>query len=151
MQIFKFERIQLLPITIEQAWAYFSNPNNLSELTPPELALHIKSLSCAEIYNGLMIEYTVKPLLGMEMPWVSEIKHVVRPFSFVDEQRVGPYKLWYHQHILKPKGDKLEVIDQIYYGLPGGPLAFLLNHFLIKRKLNEIFAFRKKVLAEKFY
>jgi len=129
---------------------YFSNPQNLKEITPPKLSLQIKGQFEGEIFNGMMIEYTVKPLGGIVMQWVSEIKHVNKPFLFVDEQRTGPYKLWYHQHFFKPKGNKVEITDVFYYALPGWPLEQALNHFIIKGKLDAIFAYRKQVLDSKF-
>ena len=150
MKIFKLERSQILSISIDQAWEYFSNPLNLSEITPPQLSLHIKGDFEGEIYNGMIIEYNVKPVGGIIMQWVSEIKHVSKPFLFVDEQRKGPYKLWYHQHFFKPKGNKVEITDCVYYALPFGIFASALNHSFIKGKLDEIFTYRKKVLDEKF-
>lgn len=150
MKIFKFERSQILPLSMDQAWQYFSNPLNLADITPPQLSLQIKGQYAGEIYNGMIINYTVKPLAGITMEWVSEIKHVNKPYLFVDEQRTGPYKFWYHQHFFKPKGKKVEIIDVVYYALPLGILANVLNHLIIKRKLNEIFEFRKEVLTQKF-
>jgi len=150
MKIFKLERSQELPLTLDEAWHFFSNPQNLSLITPPNLGLNIKGQFKGEIYNGMMIEYTVKPIGGMVMDWVSEIKHVNKPYLFVDEQRTGPYKIWYHQHFFKQKGNKVEVIDVVYYALPLGLFAPIINHLIIKGKLNEIFSYRKKILDEKF-
>ena len=150
MRIFKIERKQILPITIDQAWAYFSNPHNLSEITPPQLGLRIKSDVQGEIFNGMMIEYTVKPLGPMVMDWVSEIKHIHKPFIFVDEQSVGPYKIWYHQHLFKSQGKNVEVIDRVCYALPLGLFDGILNDLMVKNKLEEIFTYRKKVLQDRF-
>lgn len=152
MKVFKMECSQILPISIEQAWEYFSNPINLAEITPPSLSLRIKGRYLGRTTNGMLIEYTVKPLWGIEMDWVSEIKHVQEPYYFVDEQRAGPYKLWYHQHIFKAAGDnQVEIIDVVHYALPLGPLAGVLNELIIKLKLAKIFDFRKRVLEEKFH
>ena len=151
MKVFKLERSQILPISIEQAWEYFSNPLNLVEITPPNLSLRIKGNLDGRTTNGMLIEYTVKPLLGIEMDWVSEIKHVKAPYYFVDEQRLGPYKLWYHQHIFKALGNKkVEIVDVVHYSLPLGPLAMLLNKYIVQNKLSDIFNFRKQVLDQKF-
>ncbi len=151
MRVFKFERSQVLAISLEKAWEYFSNPLNLTEITPPNLALHIKGNLNGRTVNGMIIEYTVEPLLGIKIDWVSEIKHVHEPYSFVDEQRSGPYKFWYHQHFFKAIGkDQVEVVDVVHYSLPLGLLAPLLNKYIVQDKLAGIFDFRKHVLEQKF-
>ena len=150
MKIFKLETAQVLPISFYEAWAFFSNPHNLSLITPPSLALRIKGSFEGEIQNGMIIEYTVMPFKGIVMDWVSEIKHVQKPYIFVDEQRTGPYKFWYHQHLFKAHPRGVEVIDKIYYALPGGLLAGVLNQCVIKGQLGSIFAHRRRVLEAKF-
>jgi ligand-binding SRPBCC domain-containing protein len=151
MKIYKLERTQFLPLSLDKAWEYFSDPLNLPEITPPELSLLIKSRFDGEIYNGMIIEYTVQPLFGIKMDWVSEIKHVERPYVFVDEQRAGPYQFWYHKHLFKPLGkDKVQATDLVYYALPLGPLGNVLNDCIVRKKLDGIFNYRKKVLEQKF-
>ncbi len=151
MRLFKLERSQILPISIEQAWAYFSNPLNLAEITPPSLSFKIKGRFDGTTTNGMLIEYSVRPIFGVEMDWVSEIKHVQAPYYFVDEQRVGPYKLWYHQHIFRPLGkDQVNIVDLVHYALPLGPLAGFLNDCIVKDRLIGIFNYRKYVLEQKF-
>ncbi len=150
MKVFRFERKQQLPISLEKAWSFFSDPLNLSQITPPALGLRMKG-SDGGMYNGKIIEYTVKPLLGIEMTWISEIKHVIEQSSFVDEQRAGPYKFWYHMHLFRAIGrDNVEIIDVVHYALPLGPFAQILDDVIVKRKLDEIFNYRKKVLQDKF-
>ena len=151
MKVFKFERSQVLSISLEKAWEYFSNPLNLAEITPPSLSLRIKGNFNGRTTNGMIIAYTVQPLFGIKMDWVSEIKHVQEPFFFVDEQRSGPYKFWYHQHFFKAVGkNQVEVVDVIYYALPLGWLAPLINKYIVQDKLIGIFNFRKYVLEQKF-
>lgn len=151
MILFKLERNQVLPISIENAWDYFVNPANLTEITPPHLSLRIQGDMYTKIHSGMMIEYTVKPLWGIEMPWVSEIKHVREPYFFVDEQRVGPYTFWYHQHHFLALGkNAVEIVDRIYYALPLGAFAHVLDRCLIRRKLDNIFSYRRRILEQKF-
>ncbi len=151
MKIFKFERTQILPISLEKAWVFFSNPLNLPQITPPSLGLCMKDSTDAAMYNGRIIEYSVKPLLGIQMTWVSEIKHLVEQRSFVDEQRSGPYKFWYHLHLFRPIGrEKVEIIDVVHYALPLGILVQLFGGPIVSRKLEEIFNYRKEALEKKF-
>jgi ligand-binding SRPBCC domain-containing protein len=98
------------------------------------------------MYEGLMIEYTVKPLLGIPMNWVTEIKTVKDLKFFVDEQRVGPYKIWHHEHHFKEVDGGVEMTDIVSYALPLGFLGRLMHPILVKKKLEEIFDFRFKAV-----
>lgn len=151
MKVFKLERSQVLPIGIEEAWQFFSDPKNLAEITPPSLGLCIKGKLDGMTTEGMLIEYTVRPVAGIAMDWVSEIKYVRAPHYFVDEQRVGPYKFWYHEHVFKALSPKeTEIIDVVHYALPLGVLAGVLNSCVVEDKLRAIFNFRKYVLDKKF-
>jgi ligand-binding SRPBCC domain-containing protein len=102
------------------------------------------------MYEGLMIEYRVRPLLGIPMKWVTEITHVKDYQFFVDEQRIGPYKLWHHEHHFMETPDGIEMTDIVSYELPFGVLGSMVHPFLVEKKLNEIFAHRFKVVDELF-
>ena len=41
MKIYALERTELLPVSLGTAWDFFSDPNNLPRITPPELNLRI--------------------------------------------------------------------------------------------------------------
>ena len=142
------DRTQIVPMTLEKCWAFFSDPRNLEKITPPELQFRVRSELPPKIYPGLMIQYTVSPLFGLPLSWLTEIMHVDEPHYFVDEQRVGPYRLWHHEHFLRPAaGGGVEVRDLVHYVPPFGPLGALLNVLVIRRQLELIFAFRTQALA----
>lgn len=103
-----------------------------------------------EMYPGQIIEYIVKPVLGIPNKWVTEITHVVENKFFVDEQRFGPYALWHHKHFLKEIPGGVEMEDLIHYKVPFGVIGQLVNPILVRPKLEEIFEFRKKKLVELF-
>lgn len=98
MPVYTLRRIQVVKIALESCWRLFSNPANLSKITPPQMRFRVRSELPEEIYPGLMIQYTVSPVLRLPLTWVTEITHVRRPEFFVDEQRIGPYRLWHHEH-----------------------------------------------------
>jgi ligand-binding SRPBCC domain-containing protein len=144
-------RAQTLPIPLAQAWDFFSDPRNLSVLTPPGLALKVLSIPPPAVYPGLMIRYSVRPLPGFRTTWLTEITQVRAPEFFVDEQRMGPYRLWHHEHRFRPAaGGGVLVEDIVHYALPFGFLGSLFAGALVRRQLNAIFAFRSKVLADRF-
>jgi len=114
------------------------------------MGFHILSGADTEMYPGQIIEYTVKPLLGIPMYWMTEIKNVKYKEFFIDEQRFGPYSLWYHKHFFKEIPGGVEVIDQVHYKLPLGFLGTIAHGLFVKRQLENIFDYRFKVLEEKW-
>lgn len=143
-------KTQFLPIAPDEACGFFSDPRNLSAITPARMAFRILSAPPPAIYPGLILRYSVKPLPGFRTEWVSEITQVRAPDYFVDEQRSGPYRFWHHEHFLRPAPGGVEVEDLIHYDLPFGRLGSLLAGGMVRRELESIFAFRAKALAARF-
>jgi len=150
MKIFKIHTKQKLPITIEEGWGFLSNPKNLSCITPNYMKFKITDCDFKPVYEGQIIQYTVRPLLNIPLKWVTEITHVVNENYFVDEQRFGPYSLWHHKHFLREIDGGIEMEDIIHYKIPLGFIGEFLNFLFIKNQLKEIFEYRKKKLIEIF-
>ncbi|MEP6957000.1 MAG: SRPBCC family protein [Chthoniobacterales bacterium] len=145
--IYTLSRSQTVAMSLEECWRFFSDPRNLAKITPPEMQFIVHSELPAEIHQGLMIRYTVAPLWGMPLNWLTEITQVERPEYFVDEQRVGPYRIWHHEHFFRAlEGGRTEVRDLVHYVPPFGPLGALLHPLLIRPQLERIFAFREQAL-----
>ena len=140
--MYKLERIQKLPISISTAWDFFSNPINLSKITPPYMNFKIIDGADGGIYPGKIISYTVTPILNFKLNWVTEITQVKENKFFIDEQRLGPYKMWHHQHIFIDNDDHVLMKDIVTYIPPFGLLGDMANKLFIKRQLNEIFNYR---------
>lgn len=150
MKIYRFKKSQLLPITINEAWDFLSDPNNLKKITPDYMGFNILEKEDTKMYAGQIIQYIVTPILGIPTKWVTEITHVKDKSYFVDEQRFGPYNLWHHKHFIKEVDGGIEMLDIIDYKIPLGFIGRLANPILVKPKLNEIFNYRKKKLVELF-
>jgi|TARA_B110000305_G_scaffold578_1_gene546 ligand-binding SRPBCC domain-containing protein len=150
MKIYRFKKSQLLPITINEAWDFLSDPNNLKKITPDYMGFNILEKEDTKMYAGQIIQYIVTPILGIPTKWVTEITHVKDKSYFVDEQRFGPYSLWHHKHFIKEVDGGIEMLDIIDYKIPLGFIGRLVNPILVKPKLNEIFNYRKKKLVELF-
>ena len=100
------ERQQRVTASMAQAWDFLQNPANLDRITPPDLHFRIVTEVPAIMFNGLIVEYRITiPLLGTHT-WVTEIKHIREGHSFVDEQRLGPYRFWYHYHEIRQERDR---------------------------------------------
>lgn len=152
MPIHTLHRKQIIPTTRETAWAFFSDPRNLLKITPPAMGFQVITPDLPpRIHAGMMIEYRVTPFVGIPMTWLTEITHVREGESFVDEQRVGPYAVWHHEHALHSTPDgQVEMEDRITYVLPLGWLGNLVHPFVVQPQLERIFAFREQAVRELF-
>jgi ligand-binding SRPBCC domain-containing protein len=151
MAFYQFQKEQFIKASMEEIWDFISSPQNLKKITPENMGFDIRTPDLPDkIYEGMIISYTVRPLLGIPTNWVTEITHVRDKSYFVDEQRVGPYKLWHHQHIILPKKDGVLMKDIVSYQPPFGVLGRIANTLVIRNKLNEIFDYRTKILEQIF-
>lgn len=139
-----------LPISLETAWAFLSDPRNLLRITPKELNLVPVHEIPAEMYPGMIIRYQVRILPFISQNWVTEITHVKPLEYFVDEQRFGPYAFWHHQHHLKATSNGTEMFDIIHYALPFDPFSRYAHALLVKPQLDRIFSYRRESLQRIF-
>lgn len=143
--------VQKIPVPLEQAWDFFSNPANLQAITPDNMGFRVISRHHGpRMYAGQIIEYKVRPLLRIPLYWMTEITQVVDQQYFIDEQRFGPYALWHHQHHFKAIEGGVEMTDIVHYKNPLGILGRLANRFFVKRKLEHIFDYRFRKVEELF-
>ena len=150
MKIYRLHTIQNLPISINEAWNFLSDPVNLKTITPDYMGFEILSGAEKKMFPGQIIQYIVTPILGIPTKWVTEITHVKKGEYFVAEQRFGPYSLWHHKHFLKPIKNGVEMEDIIDYKIPFGLFGQMIHPILVKPKLNEIFKYREIKLVELF-
>ena len=150
MEIFKLKYSQKLPINLNEAWDFLSSPNNLELITPKSMDFNITDWDKKKAYPGQIIRYTVKPILGIKINWVTEITHVRGKEYFVDEQRFGPYTFWHHKHFIKEIEGGVIMEDVIHYKPPFGLIGVLLNFLFINSKLNSIFKHRELELIKTF-
>ncbi|UYQ95313.1 SRPBCC family protein [Chitinophaga horti] len=148
---YRIKATQHLPITLAEAWDFFSRPENLAKITPGDMAFTVTSEpSAAHIYAGQVIEYTLKPLFGIPVYWMTEITHVKDGEYFVDEQRFGPYSLWHHQHHFREVAGGVEMTDIVHYRIPYGFIGDIANALLVGKKVKGIFDYRK-IAVEKLF
>lgn len=150
MKIYTLITKQIIPVSIDEAWDFFSSPKNLKIITPPYMGFDITNEVADKMYAGQIITYTVRPLFNIPMTWVAEITHVKDKEFFVDEQRFGPYALWHHKHFFKVIEKGVEMTDRVDYALPLGILGQFAHPIIVKNKLKEIFDFRYKKIEELF-
>ncbi len=148
--MYQLKRKQIVKTDLKTCWDFFSSPQNLKRITPPYMGFNIKFDLPEKMYEGLMIEYSVKPVLGIPMTWITEIKTVKDNLFFVDEQRKGPYKIWHHEHLFKEVEGGIEMTDIVSYELPLGILGKFAHTLFVKKQFEGIFNFRIKMVDEIF-
>jgi ligand-binding SRPBCC domain-containing protein len=150
-KVYSFKTVQQIPISLNEAWNYFSNPNNLETITPDNISFKtISEYHGDTMYAGQVIEYRMSPLLGIPLYWMTEITHIEDKKYFVDEQRFGPYSLWHHQHHFKTIEGGVEMTDIVHYKLPLWFLGDIANALFVKKQLKGIFDYRFKKVEELF-
>ncbi|MFY7811989.1 MAG: SRPBCC family protein [Flavobacterium sp.] len=147
MAFYQLNMVQKIPATIDEVWDFISSPTNLKKITPPHMGFEItNTINEEKMYPGMIITYKVSPLLSIKIDWMTEITQVDEKKYFVDEQRIGPYKLWHHQHKIEPITNGVLMTDIVTYQPPFGILGIIAQKLIIKNQLKEIFDFRYKAL-----
>jgi ligand-binding SRPBCC domain-containing protein len=150
MKIYKQETVQHVNASLEECWAFFSNPKNLQKITPEGMGFQITDFDKKSMYAGQIIQYKVTPLLGITLSWMTEITYVKENSYFIDEQRFGPYSFWHHKHFFEATPNGTKMTDVVHYGLPLGFLGRIMNTLVVKNKLKSIFAYRVTKVDEMF-
>ncbi|MDB5018015.1 MAG: hypothetical protein JWQ84_2847 [Mucilaginibacter sp.] len=152
MKTYLLKTEQTIPVSLADAWDFFSSPLNLAKITPKEMTFVVTSdfNRDEKIYAGMIITYKVSPVFGIKMNWMTEITHVKDSEYFVDEQRFGPYALWHHQHHFKAIKGGVLMTDILNYAIPYGIIGRLGNAVLVDKQIKKIFSYREKAIKELF-
>lgn len=146
-----FQTVQFLPVSLEVAWKFFTDPANLEKLTPEDMMFRISSdFSTREIYPGMIITYIVSPVLRIPVKWMTEISQVKSREYFIDNQRSGPFKIWHHQHHFRAVEGGVEMTDIVHYKIGFGFLGRLANILFVRKRVRKIFEYRESVLNQLF-
>lgn len=143
--------VQKIPATIDDVWAFFSVPANLNRITPPDMRFRITSGNGdREIHEGMVLTYTLVPLLMLPVAWRGEITKVSRPDGFEDRQVAGPYEAWLHRHLFRVIEGGVEMTDIVSYSLPLGPFGDLADALFVGNRLDEVFEYRRREIERIF-
>lgn len=151
MAFYQLIKTQKIPASIHEVWDFISAPANLKEITPKHMGFEVTSNTGEDkMYPGMIITYKVSPLFGIKMDWMTEITHVKDFEYFVDEQRIGPYSMWHHQHKIEAIEGGVLMTDIVTYQPPMGIIGAIANTLVIKNKLKQIFDYRIVAVEKKF-
>ncbi|MEC7125235.1 MAG: cell division inhibitor, partial [Bacteroidota bacterium] len=73
MKLYRLHEVQNLPISMEKAWYFLSDPKNLKTITPDYMGFKILGGDEKKMYPGQIIKYIVTPIMGIPTQWVTEI------------------------------------------------------------------------------
>lgn len=152
MGFYQYKTEQIINASLDELWTFISHPKNLQKIAPKKMGFHITSNhSLDQMYPGLIISYKLKPLLGIPTTWVTEITHVEDKKYFVDEQRMGPFAMWHHEHILEMMDDgRVLMKDIVSYAPPFSFLGKIAHALFLKSEVKKIFDFRKTAILTEF-
>ncbi|MDO3644497.1 SRPBCC family protein [Mucilaginibacter sp. L3T2-6] len=152
MKTYLLKTEQAIPVSLHEAWDFFSSPLNLAKITPDDMKFIVTSdyNGDTKMYAGMIITYKITPVMGIKMNWMTEITHVKEGQYFVDEQRFGPYALWHHQHHFKEIEGGVLMTDILNYAIPYGVIGRFTNAVFVGNKVKQIFEFRKRAIDELF-
>jgi ligand-binding SRPBCC domain-containing protein len=151
MAVHSIKTVQKIPVSLNEAWDFFSTPSNLDAITPGDMKFKTISKHHGEkMYTGQIIEYKVSPVFNIPLYWMTEITHVKYGEYFIDEQRRGPYSLWHHQHHFKEIDGGVEMTDIVHYKNPLGIIGEIANSLFVKKQLRKIFEFRFRKVEDLF-
>lgn len=152
MKTYLLKTEQDIPISLDEAWDFFSSPDELAKITPKEMGLVVTSRHPAgtKMYEGMLITYKVSPLFGIKLNWMTEITFIHEKEYFVDEQRFGPYAMWHHEHHFKEIEGGVRMTDILNYALPYGPVGRLGNKLLVASQIDKIFKYRERAVIDLF-
>jgi ligand-binding SRPBCC domain-containing protein len=138
----RIERSQLVPVPLEDAFAFFADASNLEALTPPWLHFRILTPQPIPMEKGTTIEY-VLTTHRVPVRWRTEIIEWRPGRRFVDKQVEGPFRLWEHTHAFEEQHHGTMICDTLLYRMPYGPLGAVAHRIVVARDLERIFDYRR--------
>lgn len=146
LKVYQMNRKQLLHVSLDDAWSFFADPNNLQKLTPPKMRMKVIDKHPSELYAGMIATYKIRPIFNIPITWVTEVTQVLSKEYFIDEQRFGPFKFWHHEHRFKQTDEGVEMTDLVHYAMPFSIIGKLVHAQIVRPKLQAMFAYRQKQL-----
>lgn len=148
MTILKQE--QFLRIGLDEAWSFFSTPRNLNRITPNDMTFEIVSDVPDMMYEGMLINYRLRPMFNIPLRWCTEITHIREKEFFIDEQRIGPYRMWHHEHHFKAVDGGILMTDLLQYDIGKSVIGVIAGKLFVDLRVKEIFSFRYETLETYF-
>jgi ligand-binding SRPBCC domain-containing protein len=139
-----FVRESVIRAAPARVFAFHELPDALARLTPPwERARVLRAARIDEVGSVAIIETRLFGLVPVR--WVARHTLYDPPRAFEDVQESGPFRYWRHRHLVLPHEEGATLRDEIEYEPPLGPLGRLADPFLVRPRLERVFAYRHEV------
>jgi uncharacterized protein (TIGR01777 family) len=136
-----FETRAVMPVPVQELFAYHARPGAFERLIPPWQRLDIVEQS-GGMRDGGRVAFDVR-VGPLKRRWVAEMSGYEDGRQFVDTQVEGPFASWQHTHrFVALDASTSELIDHVEYRLPAGELAGWLGEGTAERQLQRLFTFR---------
>lgn len=137
-------RFELQRVDIETAFALFSDPRRLNDVTPEWFSLIVRGPHPWPLRRGARVEYRFR-WRGLPLPWRSLITEYHSPCSLVYRQDRGPFRYFQHEHYFEAVATGVVVTDRIIYRAWGGPWV---ERNLVRPDLQRILRHREAASRE---
>jgi ligand-binding SRPBCC domain-containing protein len=148
--MYRVERKQQLPVSLDEIWKFFSVRGNFKKITPPDLGFNVVSSGEGAMYKGMIITYDVDSIFRVPFTWVTEITELEEKKLLVFQQRSGPYAYWNHELYFNIISNGVELTDILHYKMPLGIVGSMAHSLLVKKKIDRLYAYRIAKLEELF-
>lgn len=142
-------REQTVPRPRPEVFGFFADAANLERLTPPTLKFSIRTSQPLAMRPGAIIDYRLS-LFGLPFRWRTVIEVFEPESRFIDNQTAGPYALWRHLHEFADVPGGTLIRDRVEYELPLGPIGRLAHALFVRRQLEHIFDYRRRIIEQVF-
>lgn len=150
MKMYRLSNTQKLPISLDEAWEFLSNPTQLENITTDELSFQKLHDIPDKMYEGMLMQLRLKPFLGIPIDWLTEITHIKEKEYFIDEQRVGPFRFWHHEHRVLPIEGGVEIQDTVHYVMPFSIFGRFVHWLFLRKQVENIFIYREETMEKVF-
>jgi ligand-binding SRPBCC domain-containing protein len=137
----RFVKESRIAASPERVFAFHESPGALERLTPPWE--RVKVVSGGESLRPgtrVLLRTQVGPV---SIDWIAEQTEYEPGSLFADRQIRGPFRSWYHRHIMLDDGHGGTILrDDIEYEPPFGAIGRFLGSRWIRRKLERLFEYR---------
>lgn len=147
MREYTLRREQMIPLPVDEVFAFFAEPANLEAITPRWLRFRILTPEPIRMEAGALIRYALR-WRGLPMSWTTRIEKWDPPHGFVDAQLRGPYRLWEHAHDFESVEGGTLARDVVRYAIPFGFLGRLARAGWVRADLEAIFDYRAQRVTE---
>lgn len=143
----KFIKQSEIEASVEQVFALHEDHDAIKLLTPPwERVEFVKVAESLQPGTQTIMKVFIGPL---SRTWIAEHVEYVHDRLFVDVQISGPFAYWQHRHRFEPTERATTIYtDEVEYELPFGWLGQMMGGGFTRAKLERMFDYRHKVVAE---